>query len=274
MRLIWILGYTLAFVIGSANASEKITNNQFKLHGLSSFKQGEKTILKQWVTNGVNATRATLGIYPQTLELYLYPEKSNQAVPWAHTRRDEHESVHLYVDSRFPLDKFVNDWTLYHEIAHLAIPYLGPQYRWLSEGFASYMQYQIMDKIDVLEGKLDERYQTKISPHLRWFNSDYTAAAIARRLMDNKQYPAAYWGSAYFFVLADRQLQTEKGISLTSLIGIYQECCRTKDKNISELFTSLDSLVDAKIFTELLKRYENAAAKTIYPQSFEDNHSY
>ncbi|MFT5923592.1 MAG: hypothetical protein ACI9LE_000577 [Paraglaciecola sp.] len=52
----------------------------------------------------------------------------------------------------------------------------------------------------VLKGDSSEHYKTKITPHLRWFKSTYTAAAIARRLMVNNQYPAAYWGSAYIFL--------------------------------------------------------------------------
>ncbi|MDU0354720.1 hypothetical protein RS130_13060 [Paraglaciecola aquimarina] len=229
----------------------------------------KKSLLTEWVTKGVNATRATLGVYPNTLNFYLYPKKAKQPVPWAHTRRDEHESVHLYVDSRFPLDKFIKDWTIYHEIAHLAIPYLGSKYSWLSEGFASFMQYQIMHQAGILAGSLHSNYHQKISPHLRWFNSELTAASIAQRLMKNEQYPAAYWGSAYFFVLADKQLRQAHQVNLVELISHYQDCCRQNDNNVHDLMQSLDNMLETKILANLLQQYENAAAKTLYPEHFE-----
>lgn len=245
-----------------------VTEDQFRVHGLSTFNEGQAKMLENWVTQGVNATRATLGIYPTPLELHLYPRKSNQPVPWAYTRRDRKGSVHFHVDTRFGLKKFVHDWTLYHELAHMALPYLGAEYRWFSEGFASFMQYQIMAKSGVLEGTLDERYRTKISPHLRWFNSDLTAASIAKRLMDNRQYPAAYWGGAYFFIHADKLLKQEHNTSLTKLVSHYQDCCRAEDENLTDVITSFDSILNDTLFSELIRQYQQAPARTVYPKQF------
>jgi hypothetical protein len=245
-----------------------VTENQFKVHGLSVFKDDQAKMLESWLTKGVNATRATLGIYPTPLSLYLYPRKSNQPVPWAYTRRDGKGSVHFHVDTRFGLTKFVDDWTVYHELAHMALPYLGSEYRWFSEGFASFMQYQIMAQAGVLKGNLFDRYNNKINPHLRWFNSDLTAASIATRLMDNNQYPAAYWGSAYFFVLADTKLQQQHKISLTQLISLYQDCCRAQDNNLEEVLASLDGMIEDKLFTQLMDEFKNVPAKKLYPEVF------
>ena len=246
-----------------------VTENQFSVHGLSVFKGEQAQMLESWLTHGVNATRDTLGIYPTPLALHLYPRKSNQPVPWAYTRRDEKGSVHFHVDVRFGLKKFVHDWTIYHELAHMALPYLGSEYRWFSEGFASFMQYQIMARSGVLKGSLEERYQGKIAPHLRWFNSDLTAAAIARRLMNNQQYPAAYWGGAYFFVYADQLLAQKHNTSLIELITHYQDCCRKNDNNLADVVASLDGILDDKLFSNLLKRYENNPARELYPEHFE-----
>jgi hypothetical protein len=245
-----------------------VTEDQFSVHGLSVFKHEQAEMLESWLTQGVNATRATLGIYPTPLALHLYPRKSNQPVPWAYTRRDAKGSVHFHVDVRFGLTKFVNDWTIYHELAHMALPYLGPQYRWFSEGFASFMQYQIMLQAGVLKGSLVDNYQAKIEPHLRWFNSDLTAASIATRLMNNQQYPAAYWGGAYFFVYADKLLMQKHNTTLTELMTHYQDCCRAKGDKITDVIASFDGILNDKLFSELFRQYQQDPARTIYPESF------
>lgn len=245
-----------------------VTDNQFRLHGLSAFDEEQGQMLESWLTQGVNATRATLGVYPTPLELYVYKKKSKQPVPWAYTKRNGKGSVHFHVDTRFGLKKFVDDWTVYHELAHMALPYLGSKYRWFSEGFASFMQYQIMAHKGVLKGTLEENYRKKISPHLRWFNSDLTAASIASRLMDNNQYPAAYWGGAYFFVYADKLLQQKHDTSLVELIAHYQDCCRLGDRSLPDVIESLDSILEDTLFSDLLKKYENSSARKIYPESW------
>lgn len=150
----------------------------------------------------------------------------------------------------------------------MALPYLGSEYRWFSEGFASFMQYQIMAQAGVLKGNLNERYSSKINPHLRWFNSDLTAASIATRLMNNKQYPAAYWGGAYFFILADSKLQQQYKIRLTQLISLYQDCCRASDNNLEEVLTSLDGMIEGKLFSQLMDDFENLSARELYPEVF------
>jgi hypothetical protein len=239
--------------------------DQFRIHGLSAFSVNEQDILRQWLRAGVNATRITLGIYPRPLELYVYPKKSNQPVPWAHTRRDQHESIHFYVDTQFSSEVFIADWTVYHEMAHLAIPFVGKNYAWFSEGFASYMQYQIMAQSGILNLPIEQAYKNKISPQLKWFQSEDSAASIANNLMKKRNFPAAYWGGAWFFLLAEHHLKTKHNMTLIQIISLYQQAGRRDDDDIQALLTSLDRLLNDSLFSDLLIQFEQAPAARLYP---------
>jgi hypothetical protein len=249
-------------------SSRHATVDQYRLHGLSAFSDKQQQLLREWLALGVKATRFSLGIYPTPLELFVYPRKSNQPVPWAHTRRDEPESIHFYVDTRYSLQDFQHDWTMYHEMAHLALPFLGEQYAWFSEGFASFMQYQLMATVDVLGMPIEAAYNSKISPHLRWFQADINAAAIATSLMEKRQYPAAYWGSAWYFYLAEQQLHNKHHTTLMAVIKRYQKQNRATDDSMQDLMRSLDKLVDGKLFSQLLLRFERHAARDVYPKTW------
>jgi hypothetical protein len=245
--------------------------DKFEIHGFKRFSAPDKAKLTQWVKVGVNATRDTLGVYPSRLIFHLVPKKSNQPVPWAYTRRDNPQRIYLHVDSRFQQEKFIRDWTIYHEISHLALPYLGGNYAWLAEGFASFMQFQVMENAEILEGSLEQKYQNKIAPHLKWFNSDLPPASIAKRLMSQKHYPAAYWGSAYFFILADKALSEKHHTRLSKLISQYQLCCNEQYASAEQVMNDLDGLLGAPVFTELLASFENLPARQLYPLAFSSN---
>jgi hypothetical protein len=245
----------------------------YRIHGLSAFTKDQQLMLKAWLKSGVEAQRAAFGVYPFKLEFYLYPKQSNQPVPWAYTRRDKQQSIHLYVDSRFELQKFIDDWTLYHELSHLALPYLGEKYSWFSEGFASFMQYQLMLQNGTLKFTPQQGYERKLKPHLSWYNTSLPPAIMASRLMSQKKYPAAYWGGAWYFIQANEQLQQQHQLSLLQLIVQYQLCCRANDHNMQQLQDSLQKLIGDNTFSNLLNSFEQQPGRELFPRDFpEANH--
>lgn len=241
----------------------------YVVKGAEQFIPEQQQKLTKWLDYGVTQTAKVLGDYPFTMELHLNPRQSRQPVPWANTWRAGVQSVHLYVDSRFSLQHFINDWTLYHELSHLALPYLGDRHAWFAEGFASFMQYQIMQQAGLLQSAPVQLYRDKLAPHLRWYNSDYTVTEVASRLLRQAKYPAAYWGSAWFFVMADEQLMQKKGMKLTALISRYQHCCRLQDNTLQEVLISLDTLSDTDLFTQLYQQFTQTPARDVIPASMD-----
>jgi hypothetical protein len=56
---------------------------------------------------------------------------------------------------------------------------------------------------------------------------------------------------------------------LTELITHDQVCCRTHDKNLADVVTSLDGILNEALFSRLLEQYENKPAREVYPENFE-----
>jgi len=252
----------LIFTIGSVAA-----DMQYQYFGLDKFSPSEQQKLRSWLEVAQTATEQTIGKYPFDVELHIAARKANEPVPWANTWREGTQSIYFYVETRFSQQQFVDDWTSYHEISHLALPYLGSKNRWFAEGFASFMQYQIMSKAGVLKKSKTQSYQFKLSPHLAKYQNDESAMQTIKTLFRKRQYKAGYWASAWFFILADQKLQLQ-GSSMIEIVREYQACCRMKDHRLNDVIASWDKLAGSPIFANLLNTFETDKSRTIFPAHF------
>jgi len=231
-------------------------------HWTDSFSPKEKEKLSTWVTEVGDAVEKTIGTYPFEVQIYFHKTTQGSGpVPWAHTSRDGEESVHFYVNTGYPLQAFLNDWTAAHEIAHLSIPFIGERYRWFSEGYASYMQWQVMHIQGLLsQDNLREKYLDKIAQTTPKYNSDVNFIALTRSLKSRYDYPALYYGGACFFIQANAEL-LKLGTTLPKLISLYQAKGRRTDDNLYELIKSLDALVEKPVFTNLFNKFLSSSGK-------------
>jgi hypothetical protein len=104
-----------------------------------------------WAESVWRVTRSAVAAPPGPIEqLLVVPIKSaREAVPWGEVRRGTGNSVLALVHRNAAQAELTEDWTLYHELSHLYLPYLGGD-RWLSEGFASYYQNVLRARAGVL----------------------------------------------------------------------------------------------------------------------------
>ena len=255
--LMLLLSYSGSCSAGSNNSIAQET--AFALHWQQGFTEVEQSKLSSWLEQSAASSLAVLGPYPFTMQLYIYRRPANEPVPWANTWRDKSQQIHFYVEPAFSLQQFTQDWTAYHEIAHLALPYLGRSNAWFAEGFASFMQYQIMQQAGLIESAA-EAIGTKFSPQRHHYLQLNSMGATAALLLSQRSFPAGYWGGAQFFVVADRQLQQQGKGQLTALIARYQQCCRLQDNTLAEVIASLDTLSGSKVFSELMQQFDQLPA--------------
>lgn len=234
-------------------------------HWEDDFSTTEQAKVEEWLNSVTSAAEATLGVYPFHMHFYIHKRKgSAEPVPWASTRRNVVQGIDFHIDPSYPLQSFLNDWTAPHEISHLSIPYLGNDHAWFAEGYASFMQYQIMQKLGICSAEqVRAIYAEKIEGVRSSFDQDWDFVTIARDLRSRNRYSDMYWGGASYFMQIDKRLADEHGQFLSDFIKDYLLCFRLKDESLEELIESWDHLLGEAIFSELLHTYQSAPASEV-----------
>ncbi len=246
-------------------SSVGIAASGYQLQWQAPFSQAEQAKLSKWLAFSTTATTSLLGPYPFTMQLYLYRRPANEPVPWANTCRDNGQQVHFYVEPRFSFAEFQQDWTAYHEIAHLALPYLGKEHAWFAEGFASYMQYHIMQHSGVTDSAAGA-IRSKFASQKQHYQNNTSMRDNAILQLQSRRFAAGYWGGAQYFVIADTLLRQQGNENLAQLIQRYQQCCRLRDNNLTDVIASLDSLSDSTLFSTLLRQFSQQPASQLLQQ--------
>lgn len=237
------------------------------IYGFESFSTTEKNKLQLWLNQSFQATSTLLGPYPFTAELYLTKRQSaTEPVPWAYTQRMQQQQVYFEVDTSYSLDEFRQDWTAAHEFSHLALPLLDKEDKWFAEGFASFMQYQVLLQQQQLKGTADYWYQQKLQPLAAILeNTELDLVQQSKNWLQQRRYKQAYWASCLFFIEADHLLKQQNS-SLATVIRRYQQQNRLEDQNLQQLIRSLDQLQAKPLFAPLLQKYQQQSTQLTWRQ--------
>lgn len=247
------------------------TETKLIWHWEDEFSASEKEKIEKYITKVTDAAFNVLGKYPFDVHYYFKRSDSkNEPIPWAHTERSKKiQAVRFYINPDFSYDQLITDWTAPHEISHLSIPHLGKENSWFAEGYASYMQYQIMKELSVYtKEEVAKKYQKKIENIKADYSDKLNFVENAKALRARYNFPAMYWGGAKYFMHIDSLLKFQEGISLNDLIKKYQLSSRNKDKNIEMLLNSLDKNLKNPLFKNL---YEECQTKPFIEIFFKKN---
>lgn len=232
------------------------SKGQHSIKWIDDFTKPEKELLAEYAKILEKAADKVLGNYPFSVQLYFHKKRSNSSpIPWAYTERDDFtQSIHLHVDTRYDLDEFLNDWTMPHEWSHLAIPFVGDKNRWFSEGFASFMQWQILHEMGQMDDtELKNKTKEKCEFITKYFESDRTVFESVIRYQNLRNYPAWYYGGASYFYVVNNVL-TEDNKSLSEIIKLYQQNGNRR-QDLKELVVLFDELSSSSVFSKVLEAY-------------------
>lgn len=243
------------------------TQAQLRFHWEDSFSGAEQEKLTEWVEGTTDALESLVGEIPFDIHVYLHrADTSRGPVPWGQTRRGSRQGVLLHVNPRFALQDLNADWTLAHELSHLVIPYFGDRYSWFAEGFASFMQYEVMKAEGVLtEVEAQQRYRERVeraAGRYRWDHLPFAEAAPQIRAA--RQYPTMYWGGAVYFRRIHDALGEQKQSDLLSVLAGYLTCCRMRRTSMDGMLVQLDEISGTRLFTDTMKEFTTRKGFPVY----------
>jgi len=239
------LAVAFAFLFSFCGPSAAAADLEF--HFADRFDAAERAKLTAWVGRVADATEELVGPFGFPIHVHFERTRSSQPVPWARTLRGPRQGIRFYVDPSHPAEAFLGDWTAPHEFSHLLLPYLGSRHAWFAEGFASFMQYQVMHVMGVLDAAdAARRYRERLQRAERAYTRHgETFVAAAPRLRAERKYPTLYWGGAVFFFRLDARLRADADLGLLELLREYVACCRRNRADLTALMRDFDRLLGA-----------------------------
>jgi len=236
----------------------------------NDFTPAQQATVRQWLATVMNTMQLLNGTLPRKeIRIELQATRGYGAVPFARVLRQKPEGVLFYVDPDSPLASFVSDWTAYHELSHLFIPYPGQADIWFSEGLASYYQNVLQARAgllttDAAREKLRAGFERGRDDS---GNADLTLRELSKVMREKHAFMRVYWSGALYFLQADLQLRTQLTAdnpmdSLDDVLREFGNCCLDSSRRWSglELAGEFDRISVTDIFTTLYAEYTLSTA--------------
>ena len=107
--------------------------------GSGGFEAGSDALLS-WVRRSAGIVAAYYGVFPvQRATIELRPE-AGAGVQGGSTYANPDALIRVRVGREVTAAQLESDWVMVHEMTHLALPDVGPEHAWLSEGLATYVE--------------------------------------------------------------------------------------------------------------------------------------
>jgi hypothetical protein len=161
----------------------------------------------------------------------------------------------------------VDDWVLVHEMIHLALPDVGPEHAWLSEGLATYVE-------GVARARAGNRAVTDVwAEDMRSMPRGLPQSGDAG-LDHTHTWGRTYWGGALFCLLADIEIRRQTGNRL-GLEDALRAILRASgglavDWPVERIFATGDAAVGTPVLSNLYARMKDHPAPTDLPALWRD----
>jgi hypothetical protein len=202
----WLLSATLGLAL-HCGAALSADAQQFNVDGVSlaldfadaDFAHGTEP-LTAWVKRSAGIVAAYYGHFPVPQLRIRVSSVEGSGVHHGTTYGAHGGFIRITVGRDATADELLNDWVLVHEMTHLALPDVGDEHAWLSEGIAVYVEgvarVQAGNRPARDVWAEDMRSMPRGLPQPGDAGLDHTHT-----------WARTYWGGALFCLLADVQIR-------------------------------------------------------------------
>ena len=171
--------------------------------GSERFELGQAALL-DWITSSARAVAAYYGAFPvREAELFVHAARGG-GVHGGHAEPGAVPRIDINVGLRATPDDLRRNWSLAHELVHLALPDLARRHHWLEEGLASYVEPIARARAGLLE---------EADVWREWLDNLGLGLPEAgdRGLDHTPTWRRTYWGGALFCFQADLEIRKQTG---------------------------------------------------------------
>jgi hypothetical protein len=188
---------------GAAAASRKampapLSVGGARLHidaGADDFDAGND-VLYAWLRRSADIVAAYYGTFPNPeVKIELRPGPGF-GVQGGSTYADPNALIRVRVGREVTAAQLANDWVMVHEMTHLALPDVGEEHAWLSEGLATYVEG--IERVQAGNRTEEDVWAEELRSMPRGMPQQGDAG-----LDHTHTWGRTYWGGAMFCLMAD-----------------------------------------------------------------------
>ncbi len=228
----------------------------------TSLSETERITLHRWLQD-VSAVLLTVhGEFPQD-HFHITIQRSSSStspVPWGQVIRSTPTTVLLVANPDLGYDALINDWTAFHELSHLLLPYRGHGNVWFSEGLATYYQNIIQARSGlfnekVLWSKLTSGFE-RGRKQQNWSHLNLTD--VSDNLGETRQFMRVHWSGVLYWLSADVALRRLNKGNLDSALRQLKGCCESDLMSARAIARKLDEITAMQLFVPLFDQYSTS----------------
>jgi hypothetical protein len=254
---------TALLLFASAQAcADESSSRELSLDGVnlriefadSRFRGGTEPLL-EWIKRSLGIVSAYYGTFPtSSLRIQIVPEDGG-GVHGGKTWGYRGGFIRVQVGRDVTAAQLLDDWVLVHEMTHLALPDVGDDQSWFSEGLAVYVE-------GISREQAGNRTQQDVFAEQMKQMPRGMPQAGDRGLDHTHTWGRTYWGGAMFCFLADVEIHRRTG----NRFGL-QDAMRavakasgglSADWPISRVFATADAATGTKVLEELYAQMKDS----------------
>jgi hypothetical protein len=249
-------------LLGVPACASEVSTQQLSLDGVSlrvefgdtKFSGGTEPLL-QWIKRSTGIVTAYYGRFPtQTLRIQVVPEESG-GVRSGKTWGYNGGFIRVQVGRDVTEAQLMDDWVLVHEMTHLALPDVGDDQTWFSEGLAVYIEGISREQAGNRTQQDVFAEQMKQMPRGMPQSGD-------QGLDHTHTWGRTYWGGAMFCFLADVEIhrRTDNRFGLQDAMRAVAKASGglSADWPINRVFATADEATGTKVLEELYAKMKDS----------------